>query len=99
MKFIADVMLGRLARYLRIAGYDVLYYNKISDEKLVEIAKREARILLTRDMLMLQRRDCKNNIVRSVFIKNDKLPMQLRQLKDELGIILQPELKRCVECN
>ena len=40
MKFIADVMVGRLAKYLRIAGYDVTYMNNIKDDKIIEIASR-----------------------------------------------------------
>ena len=58
MKFLVDAMLGRLARFLRIFGYDTLYandlekyygMNPISDKKLLEHALRENRILITRD--------------------------------------------------
>jgi uncharacterized protein len=99
MKFIADVMVGRLAKYLRMAGYDVAYINDIKDDKIIEIAKNEDRIILTRDRLMLERRDIKNHVIKSVFIKDDSLSAQLMQIKNELHIDLKPSLKRCIECN
>lgn len=49
MKFIADEMVGKLARWLRAAGYDTLYLNPVSDEDLIDVAQRENRIVLTRD--------------------------------------------------
>ncbi len=99
MKFIADIMVGKLARYLRMAGYDVLYINKISDDEILKIAKSEERIVLTRDSLMLIRNPFKNNSIKSVFIKDDRIIKQLKQIKNDLGIPLKPNLLRCLECN
>jgi len=99
MKFIADVMVGKLAKYLRMAGYDVAYINNIKDDKIIETARNEDRTILTRDRLMLERKDIKNHIIKSVFIKDDNLCMQLKQVRDELNINLRPLLKRCIECN
>ena len=99
MKFIADIMLGKLARYLRMAGNDVIYLNNIKDDQILEIAKKEDRIILTRDRLMLQRKECKNKIIRSLLIKDDKLIAQLQQTKQELLLDLMPNLVRCIECN
>ncbi|MGC8936370.1 MAG: DUF5615 family PIN-like protein, partial [Candidatus Methanomethylicaceae archaeon] len=55
MRFVADAMLGRLARWLRLLGYDTAYDQTLDDEKLIEIAKRENRILLTRDGKLFKR--------------------------------------------
>lgn len=99
MKFIADIMVGKLARYLRMAGNDVLYFNNISDDEILKIAKSEGRIVLTRDLLMLQRRPFKNNSIKSVFIKYDRVIKQLKQIKNDLAITLKPNLLRCIECN
>jgi uncharacterized protein with PIN domain len=99
MKFIADIMLGKLARYLRIAGNDVLYFNNISDNDILRIAKDQDRIILTRDSLMLKRRECKNKTAGSIFIKEDDIYGQLRQVKDELGVNMAPLLIRCTKCN
>jgi uncharacterized protein with PIN domain len=46
MRFVADVMLGRLARWLRILGYDTLYSNTYRDEELARVADMENRCLL-----------------------------------------------------
>ena len=99
MKFIADVMLGKLARYLRMAGNDVFYMNNIDDDEILRIAKAQDRIILTRDNLMLQRKECKNKIINSLLIKDDDILVQLKQVKNDLSINLAPLLSRCLECN
>ncbi|MBA7543032.1 hypothetical protein ES705_35358 [subsurface metagenome] len=92
-------MVGKLARYLRMAGYDVAYFNDAPDDMILKIAREEDRIVLTRDTLMLKRRDFKNGALRAVFIKDDKLKEQLMQVRSELKIKLEPDLSRCLVCN
>ena len=53
MKFLVDSMLGRLAKWLRILGYDTLYFSSLDDNDLVRIARAEGRMVLTRDRMML----------------------------------------------
>jgi uncharacterized protein len=98
-KLIADVMVGKLARYLRMAGYDVAYINDADDDLIIQIAKKQGRVVLTRDTMMLERREFKNGILRSVFIMDDSLKDQLLQVKDELELILEPNLILCPVCN
>ncbi|OPL17466.1 MAG: hypothetical protein AVO38_00300 [delta proteobacterium ML8_D] len=99
MKFIADIMVGKLARYLRMAGYDVLYDNNASDDRILKTALKTDRVVLTRDTLMLTRKEFKNGTIKYLFIKNDSLKNQLAQVKSELKIPLKPNLIRCIECN
>ena len=99
LKFIADIMVGKLARYLRMCGYDVVYDNYLDDASIVKIAVQQSRIILTRDALMLQRKDCRNNIISSLFIESSRLEDQLRQVKSVFDIKLEPKLIRCIECN
>jgi uncharacterized protein with PIN domain len=53
-RFAADAMLGRLARWLRVLGFDTFYDAAIADPDLVTIAAREQRVLLTRDRHLLR---------------------------------------------
>jgi uncharacterized protein with PIN domain len=60
-RFIADVMLGKLATWLRLLGCDVEYLPAISDEDLVEMASRSGRVILTRDLQLIRRRKARDN--------------------------------------
>ncbi len=95
LRFAADKMLGRLARWLRIIGQDVIYGQHLSGQGLVRTATRERRVMLTRDRKVWRR-----NRERSIFIRDDHFRAQLRQVVEECG--LDPFgglLTRCVECN
>ncbi|MFA4640470.1 DUF5615 family PIN-like protein [Pyrococcus kukulkanii] len=98
MKFIADMMLGRLARWLRLYGYDTLYGIK-EDDRILEVAKKEGRIILTRDSELA--RKAKKLGVRVILIESNSFEDQVRQLMRE-GIQfneLFPENARCPKCN
>ena len=99
MKFIADIMVGKLAKYLRMAGLDVIYINTASDDEIIKIASDTDRMVLTRDSLMLARKEFKNGTLKNLYIKDEKLKNQLEQIKSDLKISLEPNLTRCVECN
>lgn len=99
LKFIADMMLGRLARYLRIFGFDVLYFHNISDEDLINKSKEEARIVLTRDSRMIDRKVFKYGKIKFLFINDDDVLKQLEQIKNEISLKLSINLIRCIECN
>ncbi|MCL4459409.1 MAG: Mut7-C RNAse domain-containing protein [Chloroflexi bacterium] len=95
MKFIADAMLGRLAKWLRILGYDTLYSAKLDDLALARLARIEKRILLTRDEQLSRLRG-----IRSVLIRSDRIEEQLLQLWQEVNINLNQEaFSRCLVCN
>ncbi|MDO9098492.1 MAG: Mut7-C RNAse domain-containing protein [Candidatus Methanoperedens sp.] len=99
MKFIADRMLGRLARWLRLFGYDTLEIRKQEneDEKLLELAETEGRILVSRDMLLI-RKAVKRGI-RAYLIQSSEIMEQLREMQGEFGISIEPQMDRCTLCN
>jgi len=98
-RFMADAMLGRLARWLRILGYDTAYEKIIPDEMLIERVLGENRWLLTRDGYLARRRVLRG---RHTLIASDDLDDQLRQLRDELSLHLDLAERSqflCADCN
>ena len=97
MKFVADTMLGRLARWMRIIGCDVVYFHKIDDSELVEFAVKEGRTLLTRDTLLIKRRKIQGHYF---FVEGDNFRDQLRQVAMHFSLPQkQAFLTRCLLCN
>lgn len=96
-KFLADVMLGSLARWLRILGYDTEYDNRIEDREILSRCLQEDRIALTRDRLLIQQ----GRLPRQLFIESEPLFEQIREVLAFLGDGPHPErlLTRCLECN
>src|SRR5437763_4189643 len=96
LRFILDVHLGRLAAYLRMAGFDALYRNHASDEDLADIVVRERRVLLTRDRYLLMRTD----VDRGYWIRSTEPKQQLVEAlrRFDLGRAMRP-FTRCMECN
>jgi uncharacterized protein len=100
LKFIVDVNVGKLAKWLRILGYDALFINPIEDGTLVEIALREGRVILTKDTHIAERRLVTGGQVRVVLVEGDRLQEQLRFLVARLGLKGPFRLfSRCLECN
>ena len=93
--FLADVMLGRLARWLRLLGFDTLYYNDISDNRLLRIAKEQGRFILTRDTRFVKIK----GITDYLLIKANDSFSQLREVIDTLKLTRFKLLSRCVTCN
>ena len=94
MKFLADVMLGRLATWLRLLGFDTAYWNDATDAELARRARIEQRILLTRDVELTRRRG-----IRAVLIESEQVEDQVRQVFHVLNLTAQEAFSRCAECN
>ncbi len=93
-RLLADCMLGRLAKWLRLLGYDTAYENDATDHELARRARVEGRILLTRDQQLSDRRGLK-----TLFIRSQKLELQLQEVCEALGPPADPSLSRCSICN
>jgi uncharacterized protein with PIN domain len=98
-------MLGKLARFLRIFGYDTIYANDLTDSlmidpvpdnKLIEFAKENDRFIITKDLLLH-----KSYIKRSLYLHGEGIYHYLNQLKQKLNLHFefQPEKAKCSICN
>ncbi len=92
--FLADAMLGRLSRWLRLMGYDTLYASALSDHQIAARARAERRIVLTRDRELARRRGIRCLLVQSQFLKE-----QIKQVFATLGLSLCRGEPRCSQCN
>ena len=95
-KFILDVHLGKLARHMRLLGFDTIYDNSYADKTIALHSQNENRIVLTRDIGLL-----KNKIIsRGYWIRQTDPEKQIREILDTFDLYrkCQP-FTRCIECN
>ena len=100
MKFLCDAMLGGLAKWLRVAGYDAYYAHEgtdTSDAHLVRVAMGEGRVLLTSDRGFLERRPVRDREVTLLLVPHAPVEEQLRLVTETFGLDRRPS--RCMECN
>lgn len=95
-RFVVDTMLGRLARWLRAMGYDTLYSGHADDPRLLELARAESRILVTRDAALAKTAGRLGYLVRAEDVDT--------QLAEVVAVLrLEPRgaewFSRCLECN
>jgi len=97
MNFVTDRMLGKLAKELRMLGFDTVYYRGEDAYTLIKLAREEGRVILTRNTKLLPRTP-KDRVVR---ITEDRPSLQLRELIQKGYISLNEEnlLSRCLLCN
>ncbi|ABN70399.1 protein of unknown function DUF82 [Staphylothermus marinus F1] len=98
-KFIVDTMLGNVARWLRMLGYDTLYDRKYEDWKILDIARKEGRIIITRDRGLHHR--ALNNGIKSIYLDMDEVSERLAYIAYVAGIRLHIDMdkSRCPLCN
>jgi uncharacterized protein with PIN domain len=92
-------MLGKLTRWLRMLGYDVKYANELDDAKLITIAKKERRILLTRDLQLYQQATARG--INSFYLQGQTREEKLAELAKRFNIELNIDMttSRCPKCN
>ena len=98
-RFIVDVNVGRLAKWLRVMGYDTLFPPDAGDNEMVRIALREGRIMVTKDGGLARRRLVTTGRLKIVLIEHDDLKGQLRQVIRSLDLDGRGEFSRCIRCN
>ena len=95
-RFLVDVNLGKLARRLRMLGFDTRYDNRLEDREIVEIARSDRRIILTRDRRLLFRKA----VTHGYWVRSDDPDTQVGEVLRRLDLAAQvAPLRRCLECN
>jgi uncharacterized protein with PIN domain len=95
-KFITDVHLGSLAKYLRMLGFDVLYKNNFSDEEIIKASLGEKRAILTKDRELLKN----NKVTHGYWIRNKETEGQVKEVINRFHLKNNiMEFLRCLECN
>ncbi len=98
--FLVDAMLGKLAKKLRLLGYDSLYSSSMEDDEVIRLAQNENRILVTKDALLSKKAE-KLEIRTIQITKNDEMDQFLQiNRKEKLGkITVSGSNSRCPVCN
>ncbi len=98
MNLLCDHMLGTLATWLRLCGFDTYYASAdIDDDGLLDLAKKEARVLITRDKQLAERARTRHLSV--ISLTSTDLDEQLRHVLREMPLDLTLILTRCSVCN
>ncbi|MBI2836065.1 MAG: Mut7-C RNAse domain-containing protein [Chloroflexi bacterium] len=99
-KFIADENVGKLAKWLRIMGYDTTVFGGGDDSRLVRIAMNEGRVILTRDTHIIRRRVAKNGLLKVIQVESDEPQQQVREVVRALKLDRTVQaFTLCLECN
>jgi len=100
MKFIVDHNVGKLAKWLRMMGFDALLFDRGDDHHMVAIALAEGRVILTRDTEIMKRRLVTSGQLEAILIESHKPEEQMRQVINALNLAAQfRTFTICLECN
>ncbi|HIH01562.1 TPA: DUF5615 family PIN-like protein [Thermoplasmata archaeon] len=91
-RFVVDSMLGSLARWLRMLGYDTTYAKDLEDEDIVRLATDEGRTIVTRDRELALKPG-------AILIDEEELDLQLKAIHEKLSLTLDESAIRCSSCN
>ena len=100
IKFIVDNNVGKLAKWLRLMGYDTVFFNGSNDSHMIATALAEDRVILTRDTQIMKRRVVTNGQLKAILIKSDESEQQMQQVIATLNLDCQyGPFTICLECN
>jgi len=93
-KFLADCMLGKLARWLRILGYDTKYFRYLDDPQIVALARFEHRTLLTKDQAL-----AKSASDVAYLVSPSRVEEQIQEVLKTFRLTYPTPFPRCPYCN
>lgn len=95
-RFMLDVHLGKLARYLRLLGFDTRYEKNLDDADIINAAVKERRIILTRDIGLLKQK----KVTHGYFLRQTDPKKQIVEILDHFDLVAKCQpFSRCLECN
>ena len=100
IKFVADNNVGKLARWLRLIGYDTLFFEQKDDAQMIKIALGGDRVILTKDAQFTKRRLVANGTLKTIHIEQDDPRLQVQEVVRTLKLDhhFKP-FSLCLECN
>jgi len=99
-KFIVDTNVGKLVKWLRIMGYDTLFFNGADDAGMVATALAEGRVILTRDTQIVKRRVVTSGQLKAILMQSDNPELQIKQVIETMNLDCQfRPFTICLECN
>ena len=99
-KFIVDSNVGKLAKWLRIMGYDTLFFDNSDDSRMIAVALAEGRVILTKDTQIIKRWVITSGRLKAILINSDEPKQQMHQVIDSLDLNCQfRPFTLCLECN
>jgi uncharacterized protein with PIN domain len=100
IRFIVDHNAGKLVKWLRMMGYDSLFFNGSDDTDMVKQGLAENRVILTRDSGIMKRRVVNNGRLRAVLIESERPEEQMQQVMNTLDLDCRYHpFTLCLECN
>ena len=100
IRFIVDNNVGKLAKWLRIMGYDALLFKEEDDGKMVKVALAQNRVILTKDTQIMRRRLVTSGRIRAILVEDSDAKAQLQQVVEALNLDYQfRPFSICLECN
>jgi len=99
-KFIADNNVGKLARWLRLIGYDTVLFKQKDDAQMIKMALGENRVILTKDAQFMKRRLVTSGTLKTLHIEQDDPEVQVQEVVGSLSLDYDfKPFSRCLECN
>lgn len=96
LRFVADVQLGRLAKYLRLFGFDTLYDRDADSRTLIQVAVQQGRVLLTRNRSLIKDKA----VTRGILVRESDPRAQLKRIFQRLDLSAEARpFSRCLRCN
>ncbi len=99
LKFIVDHNVAKLARWLRMLGYDTAVFSEIDDWQMIRAALAENRVIITRDTGVMKRRVITSGKIKALLVVSDDPENQIKQVVQAFQLDTDKSLTLCMECN